>query len=110
MKEESDRLDETNAKLQLEISNLRSKMVAAEKRLARLNESKHEHDLEAKMQLSTLQEQLEESKEENEKRVAETTQFQSMRRIMQQQAANIRDLRQRLAKYEPDMKDQDDDN
>jgi hypothetical protein len=109
MKEESDRLDETNAKLQLEISNLKAKIVSAEKRMARLNESKQQEEMESKAQLSTLQELLEESKEENEKRVADTTQFQSMRKIMQSQAAKIRELRQRLSNYEPEAVKEDDD-
>eukprot|EP01036_Dinobryon_divergens_P022194 gene22194-30434_t len=102
MKEESDRLDENNAKLQLEISNLRAKMVAAEKKLARLNESKHDFEMQSKAEMEELQEKLEESKEENAKRVADTAQFRSMRRIMDSQTAKIKELRMKLAKYEPD--------
>ena len=109
MKEESDRLDENNAKLQLEISNLRSKMVAAEKKLARLNESKHDYELQSKAELEELQEKLEESKEENAKRVADTAQFRSMRRIMDSQTSKIKELRMQLAKYEPDSTAADDD-
>ena len=55
-----------------------------------------------------LERALEEAKEENQKRVAETSQFQTMRKMMQSQAAKIRDLRQRLNKYEPDACKEDD--
>jgi len=41
-------------------------------------------------------------KEEANRKVAETTQYQQMRRMMQSQAQTIKDLRRRLQKYGPD--------
>jgi leucine zipper transcription factor-like protein 1 len=52
-----------------------------------------------------LEKQLEEAKEENNKRVSETAQFQQMRKMMQSQSNKIRDLRRRLERYEPDAGD-----
>jgi hypothetical protein len=56
-----------------------------------------------------LERALEEAKEENAKRISDTTQFQQMRKLMQSQSAKIRDLRKRLQKYEPDSVKEDDD-
>ena len=46
--------------------------------------------------------------EEGEKRVMDTAQFRQMKQLMQTQSGNIRDLRRRLEKYEPDSVDDDD--
>jgi hypothetical protein len=43
------------------------------------------------------------------RRVAETSQFVQMRKIMQTQSGTIRDLRRRLEKYEPDSVKEDND-
>jgi hypothetical protein len=51
---------------------------------------------------------LDEAKEENNKRIAETTQFQQMKKLMQSQSVKIRDLRLRLQKYEPDNAKEED--
>jgi hypothetical protein len=52
---------------------------------------------------------LNEAKDENNRRVSDTTQFQQMRRMMQSQSVKIRDLRRRLQVYEPDICKEDDD-
>jgi hypothetical protein len=53
---------------------------------------------------------LEEAREENNKRVSETKQFQEMRKMMQSQSKKLTDLRRRLERYEPeDCSKEDDD-
>ena len=49
-----------------------------------------------------LEDELNAAREETEKRVSETNQFQQMRKMMQTQSAKLRELRTKLAKYEPD--------
>ena len=107
MRDEASKLEETNTRLQAEVISLRERLSRAEKSNRNLAESKHNEDVHAK----DLERALEEAKEENSKRVAETSQFQQMRKMMQSQSAKIRDLRKRLQKYEPDAcKEDDDDN
>lgn len=58
-----------------------------------------------------LEEELGMAQQENTKRVAETTQFQQMKKLMQNQAARIRELQARLNRYEPEddeVRDDDD--
>ncbi len=105
MREESSRLDETNNRLQAEVNLLRHKLSMAEKLEA---EGKRQEDAHDKAQLRRLEQALDEAKEENSKRVSETSQFQQMRKVMQSQSTKIRDLRKRLDKYEPDTDDVDD--
>lgn len=52
---------------------------------------------------------LSDCREEGEKRVMDTAQFRQMKQLMQTQSGNIRDLRRRLEKYEPDSVGDDDD-
>eukprot|EP01034_Spumella_vulgaris_P021674 gene21674-27715_t len=106
MREESSRLEDTNNRLQAEVNLLKHKLTMAERQEA---EGKRREDHEDKAQLRELEAALEEAKEENSKRVAETSQFQQMRKLMQSQNTKIRDLRQRLDKYEPDAKDDEGD-
>lgn len=73
-----------------------------------LAESKGASDGYSQEQIHGLERQLAETKEAAEKRVAETTQFQQMKRMMQSQSATIRDLRRRLQRYEPDSVKEDD--
>ncbi len=54
------------------------------------------------MSYEELERALADAKEENEKRVMDTAQFQQMRKVMQSQAKHIRDLKARLNRYEPD--------
>jgi hypothetical protein len=99
MREESARLEDTNNRLQAEVNLLKHKLAMSERQEA---EGKRREDFEDKAQLRNLEAALEEAKEENTKRVAETSQFQQMRKLMQSQNAKIRDLRRRLSQYEPD--------
>ncbi len=96
----------TNARLQAEVSSLRERLLRAEKNSRSLAESKYSEDVHSK----ELERALEEAKEENSKRVAETSQFQQMRKMMQAQSSKIRELRKRLQKYEPDACKEEDDN
>jgi hypothetical protein len=57
---------------------------------------------ESKQSEEAMADALAEAKEENEKRVRDTNQFKQMKKLMQTQAANIKDLRKRLQEYEPD--------
>lgn len=52
--------------------------------------------------IKKLENALSDCREEGERRVADTPQFKQMRQLMQTQSTNIRDLRRRLEKYEPD--------
>ena len=65
---------------------------------------------ESKQGEEMLADALAEAKEENEKRVRDTNQFKQMKKLMQTQAQNIKELRKRLQQYEPDddadMKDE----
>jgi predicted transcriptional regulator len=66
-----------------------------------------ESDMAEKMR--KLERQLEEAREENNKRVSDTAQFQQMKKMMQTQSSKIRELRRRLERYEPDSIKEDDD-
>ena len=52
---------------------------------------------------------LVEAREEGNKRVSETKQFQEMRKLMQSQSKKMTDLRRRLERYEPEACKEDDD-
>ncbi len=106
-RDESQRLEEVKSRLQAEVSSLRDRLKRAEQSYANLAESKTQEEYLEKERERELQRALEEAKEENTKRVSETTQFQQMRKMMQSQAAKIRDLRRRLEKYEPDAVKED---
>lgn len=104
MRDQTSHLEETNRRLQDEVAALKHRLqqldssyAASESKSAA--ESQHSRELERA---------LGEAKEQNSKRVAETAQFQQMRKIMQQQSAKIRDLRKRLQKYEPEAVKEDD--
>eukprot|EP01031_Cornospumella_fuschlensis_P036848 gene36848-44698_t len=103
MRDESSRLEEANSKLQSEVAALR-------RRLAQLDSSYAAAESKAHSDSRELERALEQAKEESSKRVSETAQFQQMRKMMQSQAAKIRDLRRRLQHYEPDAVKEDDDN
>eukprot|EP01038_Epipyxis_sp_PR26KG_P009452 gene9452-12736_t len=106
MRDATGRLEETNARLQAEVASLRKRLQTAERK----NESIAEGKSEDVAMMRELEYALEGAKEENTKRVAETTQFQQMRKLMQSQSEKIRDLRMRLQRYEPDdsLKEEDD--
>lgn len=108
IREEASRLDETNSQLRDEVAQLKQRLAMAERNNRHIAESKQQNEMIDKKQSKELERALEEAKEENAKRVSETTQFQQMRKIMQSQGAKIRDLSRRLQKYEPDAVKEDD--
>lgn len=111
IRDEKSRLEESNERLQNEIQTLRNKLSNADHHLSSLADSKQHDDELEKVQLKELEHALEEAKDENNRRVSDTTQFQQMRKLMQTQSNTIKELRRRLQKYEPDgTKEEDDDN
>lgn len=109
MREATARLEETNASLTAEVQTLRQRLSQLERNSYSLAESKESEALRARMQVKETERALEEAKEEANKRVSETAQFQQMKKLMQSQSAKIRDLRKRLQKYEPDAVKEEDD-
>lgn len=109
MKEQSERLEDANRRLTNEIEVLKRRLNAAEQHSSSISESKMQDDMSSQGKVRRLERELEEAKEENERRVADTPQFQQMRRMMQSQSQKLRDLRRRLEKYEPDAVKEDDD-
>lgn len=107
MRDETSRLEETNARLKSEVASLRQRLMNADMENRNLSESKRNDDYE-RNHVRDLEKALEEAKEENVKRVSETPQFQQMRKLMQSQSSKIRDLRKRLQKYEPEAVKEDD--
>lgn len=111
-KEERERLEESNRQLQAQVSALNRRILNAERAArdaqssasASLAEGKYNEESSGE-QIRRLERLLEEAKEENNKRVSETAQFQQMRKMMQSQSSKIRDLRRRLERYEPDAAD-----
>jgi chromosome segregation ATPase len=105
MKEEREQVEATNRRLQEEVNMLKSRLKQVDKQYSSLAESKSRDDGTSR----DLEKALEEAKEENSKRVADTSQFQQMRKLMQSQSTKLRDLRKRLQKYEPDAAKEEDD-
>jgi len=91
--------EELNRKLTEEMAEMTRSLAIAKKKASKnaqkthLAESKDEDN-------AALEEALREAKEENEKRVRDTNQFMTMKKLMQGQAHQIRDLRKRLEAYE----------
>lgn len=85
-----------------ELGQLQGKLdqIASAQSSAASSESKESAEINSK--LRHLEDELEVANEENAKRVSDTTQFQQMKKMMQSQSSKIRDLKRRLAKYEPD--------
>ena len=108
MREETNRLEETNTRLQAEVNSLRQRLASTDRSLQHAAESKQDSDAAGRNNLRTLERSLEEAKEESNKRISETSQFVQMRKLMQSQSAKIRDLRRRLERYEPDSVKEDD--
>lgn len=102
MRDETSRLEETNARLQAEVTSLKEQLYNATRKNLTLAESKMS-------EADELQRALNEAKEQSAKRVSDTSQFQQMRKIMQSQSEKIKDLRRRLQKYEPENVKEDDD-
>jgi hypothetical protein len=91
LKEQAEAAEELNQRLQDENANLVRKLAVAKRSMGEGKESEE-----------AMNHALAEAKEENEKRVRDTNQFRQMQRIMQKQAADIRELRKRLQRYEPE--------
>jgi hypothetical protein len=106
MKESIEQLEEDNRRLQEDLSFYKNRLAASERqeamsqRIASEGKQRDEDSLRDRMR--DLESQLTEAREENEKRVSDTVQFQQMKKLMQSQATNLSDLRRRLARYEPD--------
>lgn len=107
-REETERLQMSNQRLQQEVDGLKRRLENAE-RARPVAETKLADDGANGRQLRQLEMALAEAQEENSKRVSETSQFQQMRRLMQSQSAKIRGLRSRLERYEPDVVKEEDD-
>ena len=91
-----------------EIEKLESKNVQLQYDIKRLKENQKNNHYELEEKMERLQVSLDEAKDENNKRVSETTQFQQMKKLMQTQSDKIKQLRVRLSKYEPDDCKEDD--
>jgi len=99
-KEAMETLEELNKKLQEDNNNLTRKLAISRRNKAEGKESEE-----------ALEEALREAKEENDKRVRDTNQFVTMKKLMQSQSTTIRELRKKLEQYEPtadaDCKEED---
>ena len=91
LKEQAEAAEELNKRLQEENTDLVRKLAISRRSAG-----------EGKQSEEALEEALADAKEENEKRVRDTNQFKQMQRMMQKQAADIRELRKRIQAYEPD--------
>jgi leucine zipper transcription factor-like protein 1 len=108
MRDGQGRLEDTNARLQAEVNSLRQRLAQSDRSLQQAAESKSGDEYNTRSQVRELERALEEAREENNKRVNETSQFVQMKKLMQNQSATIRDLRRRLERYEPDSVKEDD--
>lgn len=110
MRDEADRLDSANKSLQErfvmaqsdatrltrernaladDVAELKRKLESYERR--EVVESKEADD--SRLTIRSLREQLDEAREEMERKVQDTTQFRQMRQLMQSQSSKITDLR-----------------
>jgi len=93
------------SKLAREVSELRSELRMRDLEVAQAkdsSENKNEIDPELQREIDALKGELSEAKEENTKRLNESKQFSQMRKIINTKSDQIRELRQKLAKYERD--------
>jgi leucine zipper transcription factor-like protein 1 len=93
-----------NSRLMWENQALRSELELSKNalRVAKREAEGKTDSADASERERVLEEQLRAAREENEKRVGDTAQFQQMKRLMQSQSAKIRDLRTTLQRYQPD--------
>lgn len=119
LRDEQERLESNNKSLEGQLRALESSaarlgadklelMGQIERLKQKMDESDESGSKEAEdgaSRVRKLQDDLNSALEENEKRVSETNQFQQMKRMMQTQSAKLRELRTRLAKYEPEEND-----
>ena len=108
MRDESGRVEQSNRELQLQLNDTRNRLAESERTIRELNNNKRSENGSTD-RVRTLESQLEEAKEDGNKRVSETSQFQQMKKLMQTQSSKIRDLKRRLERYEPDNTKEEDD-
>ena len=99
-RDEIDGLSGTNSRLQQEVLSLTLKLSQYEASLSKTAESKDQIAHSSANRISQLERQLAETKADLERKVSETTQFQSMMKLMRTQNARLKDLRTRLGRYE----------
>ena len=87
------------------------RLLASERRETNANEGKRneESNNNDNQRIKKLENDLKISEEENNRRVADTSQYKQMKNLMQTQSGKIRDLKRRLDRYEPDSVKEDDD-
>ena len=93
-REETERLESTNQRLQEEVTSLRARLDASDRnsRASSAAAAKGVADVESSAlgRVRALEDDLAEAKDELSKKVSDTAQFQQMRKMMQSQANNIR--------------------
>lgn len=110
IRDESDRVDQTNRELQTQLNETIVRLAEAEKTIRQLGGDTRKFDLESDAKLKNMVQALEDAKEEANKKVSDSTQFIQMKKLMQSQSMKLRELRRRLQQYEPDNgKEEDDD-
>ena len=87
------KLAREKATLQNEVNELRRKLETVEKNNQEIESSIKGGNDSLQRKLQRLEDELDEEKEMNQKRVAETPQFLQMKKLMQSQSEKIRDLR-----------------
>lgn len=98
-----------------QVDNLNYKLSQMDRQLKdknRISEGKQQDEFNNEKnseKINNLEELLIVAREENNKRVSETSQYQQMKKLMQTQSSNIKDLRRKLERYEPDNTKDDDD-
>lgn len=108
-REETERLESTNRRLQDELEKMRQRLLATERSVTRTESKGGSSTADASApRIRELEQALADAKEQGDKRVSETSQFQQMRAMMQSQNNKIRDLRRRLDRYEPDTVKEED--
>lgn len=118
LRDESGRVEDANRKFQQQIAELNSQVGLLTRQLreernsiAEGKQSDRHSVADMAEKIRKLEQSLQESTEENTKRVSDTKQFQEMRKMMQSQSRKMTELRRRLERYEPDatdMKEDDD--
>lgn len=104
------KLAREKAALQNELSDLRRHLEIAERNNQDFESSVKGGNDTLQRKIQRLEDELDEERETNQKRVAETPQFLQMKKMMQSQNEKIRELRRRLERYEPDnSKEEEDD-
>jgi predicted nucleic acid-binding Zn-ribbon protein len=107
MKETAEQLEEEKQRLNEEVQFLRGRMAVLERQASAAGGESKQRDAAdsnsgSAARIRALEVELREAREESERRVSDTVQFQQMKKLMQSQSQNIADLRRRLARWEPD--------